>query len=184
MDSYQDIQVLPDPEFQESMLMAALFAKLHRALGGRGKGDIGVSFPDHGRSPGGVLRLHGGQAALKELEATGWRAGLNDYCAASPVLPVPAIKGWRKVTRVQVKSSPERLLRRSLRKGWITEEEAQHRLSTMQGQSSKLPFIQMKSLSSGQAFRLFIQHEEVQQQQSSGVFSSYGLSDGANIPWF
>ncbi|NIY47472.1 type I-F CRISPR-associated endoribonuclease Cas6/Csy4 [Cedecea colo] len=184
MDSYQDIRVLPDPEFQESMLMAALFAKLHRALGGRKKGDIGVSFPEHNRSPGGVLRLHGKQTALKELEATGWRAGLNDYCTASSVLPVPAIKGWRKVTRVQVKSSPERLLRRSVRKGWITEEEAQHRLSAMQEKRSKLPFIQLKSLSNGQAFRLFIHHSDLQEQQISGNFSNYGFSDGATIPWF
>lgn len=45
MDYFLDIRVLPDPEFSEEMLMAALFAKLHRALGARGKGDIGVSFP-------------------------------------------------------------------------------------------------------------------------------------------
>ncbi|RKQ41020.1 type I-F CRISPR-associated endoribonuclease Cas6/Csy4 [Enterobacter sp. R1(2018)] len=184
MDSYQEIRVLPDPEFKESILMAALFAKLHRALAGRGKGDIGVCFPEYKQSPGSIIRLHGEQAALEELEATGWRAGLNDYCNASFVLPVPVIKGWRKVSRVQVKSSAERMLRRSVRKGWITEEEAHHRLSTMQDQYSKLPFIQMKSRSNGQAFRLFIDHGELQQQQSSGVFSSYGLSDGASIPWF
>lgn len=45
MDHYFDLRVLPDPEFNTEMLMAALFAKLHRALGARGKGDIGVSFP-------------------------------------------------------------------------------------------------------------------------------------------
>ncbi len=64
MDHYQDIQVLPDPEFTQETLMAALFAKLHRALGARGKGDIGVSFPDVGIKPGARLRLHGLQPAL------------------------------------------------------------------------------------------------------------------------
>ncbi len=59
MDHYIEIRVLPDPEFSEEMLMAALMAKLHRALGQRGKGDIGVSFPAHGIKPGAVLRLHG-----------------------------------------------------------------------------------------------------------------------------
>ncbi|WP_251265995.1 type I-F CRISPR-associated endoribonuclease Cas6/Csy4, partial [Enterobacter hormaechei] len=56
MDHYIEIRVLPDPEFSEEMLMAALMAKLHRALGQRGKGDIGVSFPAHGIKPGAVLR--------------------------------------------------------------------------------------------------------------------------------
>lgn len=46
MDHYLEIRVLPDPEFSSEMLMAALFAKLHRVLGARGQGDIGVSFPD------------------------------------------------------------------------------------------------------------------------------------------
>lgn len=36
MDHYFDLRVLPDPEFNTEMLMAALFAKLHRALGARG----------------------------------------------------------------------------------------------------------------------------------------------------
>lgn len=44
MDHYLEIRVLPDPEFSSEMLMAALFAKLHRVLGARGQGDIGVSF--------------------------------------------------------------------------------------------------------------------------------------------
>lgn len=80
MDHYLEICVLPDPEFGEQMLMAALFAKLHRALAERGKGDIGVSFPLHDVKPGARLRLHGGAKALCELESLAWRKGLGDYC--------------------------------------------------------------------------------------------------------
>lgn len=184
MDHFLDIRVLPDPEFKEFTLMAALFAKLHRALGARDKGDIGVSFPQHGKTPGCVLRLHGERTALEELEADHWRAGLNDYCQAAAILPVPAIEGWRVVTRIQVKSSAERLQRRSVRKGWITEDEAQLRQQHVKEQRSSLPFIQMKSLSSGQMFRLFIRHGELVQEQGGGVFSSYGLSAEATVPWF
>lgn len=184
MDHYQDIRVLPDPEFTEDMLMAALFAKLHRALGARGKGDIGVSFPEHGLKPGARLRLHGQQAALAELENTRWRAGLQDYCQSGPVAPVPQIQGWRTVSRVQVKSSPERLMRRSVRKGWLTEEQAQQRLSSVAEQHTSLPWLSIKSLSSGQYFRLFIRHGEFLSAPVSGTFSSYGLSAQATIPWF
>lgn len=121
MDHYLEIRVLPDPEFSSEMLMAALFAKLHRVLGARGQGDIGVSFPDVNVMPGTHLRLHGSAQALQELEASTWRKGLTDYCQCSPVTPVPEIKGWRVVSRVQVKSNPQRLLRRSVKKGWLTE---------------------------------------------------------------
>ncbi|WP_171998877.1 type I-F CRISPR-associated endoribonuclease Cas6/Csy4 [Cronobacter sp. JZ38] len=184
MDHYQDIQVLPDPEFRQETLMAALFAKLHRALGARGTGDIGVSFPDVGIKPGGRLRLHGLQPALAELEATRWRAGLQDYCQSSAILPVPQVQGWRTVSRVQVKSNPERLMRRSVRKGWLTEEAARQRLCDLHEQQTSLPWIQVKSLSSGQYYRIFIQHGELLTAPVSGVFSSYGLSPSATIPWF
>ncbi|EJJ1581941.1 type I-F CRISPR-associated endoribonuclease Cas6/Csy4 [Salmonella enterica] len=184
MDHYQDIQVLPDPEFTQEALMAALFTKLHRALGARGKGDIGVSFPDVGIKPGARLRVHGLQSALAELDAMRWRAGLQDYCQSSAILPTPQVQGWRTVSRVQVKSNPERLMRRSVRKGWLTEEEAQQRLSGLQEQQTPLPWLLIRSFSSGQHYRLFIKHGVLQFTPVSGVFSSYGLSACATIPWF
>ena len=184
MDHFLEIRVLPDPEFKAETLMSALFAKLHRALARRGTGDIGVSFPEHNVKPGCVVRLHGSRAALAELESTRWRAGMNDYCETTALLPVPAISGWRTVARVQVKSSADRLLRRSVRKGWITEEEALLRCANATEQGCSLPFIQMKSLSSKESFRLFIRHGELRQEASGGLFSTYGLSAEATIPWF
>lgn len=68
MDHYLEIRVLPDPEFSSEMLMAALFAKLHRVLGARGQGDIGVSFPDVNVMPGTHLRLHGSARHCKNLK--------------------------------------------------------------------------------------------------------------------
>ncbi|WP_061708568.1 type I-F CRISPR-associated endoribonuclease Cas6/Csy4 [Pseudenterobacter timonensis] len=184
MDHYQEIRVAPDPEFKEEMLMAALFAKLHRALGARGKGDIGVSFPEFRHKPGGCLRLHGSGASLQEVEAMQWRKGLNDYCQSTAILPVPDSVAWRCVSRVQVKSSPERLLRRSVKKGWLTEEEAQARLALMQMEQTDLPWLNMRSLSTGQSFKLFIRHGEIVDAPVPGLFSSYGLSPTATVPWF
>lgn len=184
MDSYQDIRVLPDPEFKESMLMAALFAKLHRALGAWGKGDIGVSFPEFKVTPGALMRLHGSQSSLDALEATHWRAGLNDYCAVSPINRIPETVGWRSVSRVQVKSNPGRLLRRSVRKGWITEQQASQQCAEIKEKHCNLPFLPLRSLSSGQHFRVFILHGEIYPDPVSGTFSSYGLSSQARIPWF
>ncbi|ENT2992601.1 type I-F CRISPR-associated endoribonuclease Cas6/Csy4 [Raoultella planticola] len=184
MDHYLEIRVLPDPEFGEEMLMAALFAKLHRALAERGKGDIGVSFPLHDVKPGASLRLHGSAKALCELESLSWRRGLGDYCQCTEVIPVPEVKGWRSVSRIQVKSSPSRLLRRSVKKGWLTEEEALQRLLTMQQEQTDLPWINLRSLSNGQPFRLFIRHGDILAVPVGGEFSNYGLSSTATVPWF
>lgn len=184
MESYLEIRLLPHPEFKEPMLMGVLFSKLHLALAARKAGDIGISFPESGKTPGSVVRLHGTKAALTELDATRWHNGLQDYCQLAGVKPVPEVTGWRTVSRVQVKSNVERLLRRSVRKGWLTEEEAELRALQTQAQVTGLPYLQMKSLSTGQHFRLFIQHSELQPEPVHGLFSSYGLSASTTIPWF
>lgn len=184
MDHYCEIRVLPDPEFSEEILMAALMAKLHRALGQRGKGDIGVSFPEHSIKPGAILRLHGNQQALQELELLAWRKGLSDYCQCTEIKSVPEVNAWRCVSRVQVKSSAQRLMRRSVKKGWVTEEEAQQRILTMSEARTDLPWLNLRSLSSGQSFRLFIRHGELLEAPVAGSFSTYGLSATATIPWF
>ncbi|MGQ8774829.1 type I-F CRISPR-associated endoribonuclease Cas6/Csy4 [Serratia sp. NA_112.1] len=184
MDHYQDICVLPDPEFSEPMLMAALFAKLHRALAADGQGKIGVSFPDMQRTPGAVLRLHGGHEALNELQKSGWLKGLRDYTGVGAIQAVPAGAQYRTVSRVQVKSSVERLRRRAVSKGWLTEEQAKEKIPRANEQRSSLAFIALKSLSTGQSFRLFVKQGELRETPVEGRFSFYGLSPSATIPWF
>ncbi|MEQ9862636.1 type I-F CRISPR-associated endoribonuclease Cas6/Csy4 [Pectobacterium cacticida] len=184
MDHYIDIRVLPDPEFTAPQLMNALFAKLHRALGQRAEGDIGISFPDVGKTLGACLRLHGTAAALSALEQTAWLKGLRDYTQVSACHPVPDGVKFRTVRRVQVKSSAERLRRRSVKKGWLTEAEAAARIPDAVEKRSALPFVQIKSLSNGQMFLVLIEHGPLQETPVAGRFSSYGLSAQATIPWF
>lgn len=184
MDHYQDIRVLPDPEFSESMLMTALFAKLHRALAADGKGEIGISFPHLNKQPGDTLRLHGCAVALTRLEATHWRKGLTDYVTVTAVQAVPAGVQYRTFSRVQVKSSAPRLRRRAVRKGWLTEQQALTKIPLTREQRTSLPFIMVRSLSSGQSFRLFMRPGKLQNTAVAGIFSFYGFSVTATVPWF
>lgn len=184
MDHYLDIRVLPDPEFTTTVLLEALFAKLHRALGSVGQGRIGVSFPSAGKTLGDRLRLHGPLAELTAFESLPWRKGLLDYTECSEIQPVPSYAKYRIVRRVQPKSSAERLRRRSVRKGWLTEEEARMRISDSVEERSALPYIRLKSLSSEQTFLLFIEQGKICDNAAEGVFSAYGLSATATIPWF
>lgn len=184
MDHYIEIRLKPDPEFSDSILMNALFAKLHRVLVEKGEGQVGVSFPKADRNLGDAIRLHGSLEVLERLASHNWMQGLRDYAAGSRIQTIPTTCQYRIVKRVQTKSSPTRLLRRSVKKGWMTEAEAEEKLKGSRAQHLKDPFIQMKSQSTGQAFRLFIQQGPLVDSPQSGRFNAYGLSNEATIPWF
>ncbi|MCF1162553.1 type I-F CRISPR-associated endoribonuclease Cas6/Csy4 [Yersinia pseudotuberculosis] len=184
MDHYLDIRVLPDPEFSAQTLLEALFAKLHRALVATIPGRVGVSFSTAGKTLGSQLRLHGSRGDLLELQSAGWLKGLQDYCECSEILPVPADVKHRTIRRVQVKSSAQRLRRRSVSKGWLTEEQARLRIPDSHDKRCDLPFLRLKSRSSEQYFLLFIEQGTLQASATTGEFSAYGLSVNATIPWF
>lgn len=185
MDYYLDINVLPDPEFKETFLMNALFSKMHRALVEVANTNIGVSFPEFkDKSLGNRLRLHGTQTKLTQLMELQWMKGLRDYTLQTDIQPIPQNTQYRLVKRVQAKSSIERLQRRSIAKGWLTTKQAYEQLSSIKPQRLSLPFIKLRSSSTQQEFRLFIQHEPLCDEIVSGKFNAYGLSNEATIPWF
>ena len=184
MDYYLDIQVQPDLEISAPALMNNLFAKFHRNMAQAMLGEIAVSFPKYNRTLGDVLRLHGREAILNQLMTRPWLKGLRDYTKVSAVCKVPAdIKGYRSVYRVQKKSVNNRR-KRSVAKGWLSEEEALHRIPDDTQQVLKLPFLQFKSLSSHQNIRVYVALGELLSEQRIGYINSYGLSRTATVPWF
>lgn len=184
MDYYQDIRVIADAETSDPVLLAQLFMRLHQVMGKVGGGRIGISFPEVKKTLGDRLRVHGSQPDLTALQQSGWLQGLRDYIASSEIAAVPTDVSWRVVKRVQVKSSAERLRRRSVSKGWLSEEEAQQRISLVNEQRSELPYLLIKSGSNGNAYPLFIEHGPILSSSVTGCFNSYGLSATVTIPWF
>lgn len=184
MKYYIDIKVLPDPEFSTSVLMNALFAKLHRAMIETGHGEVGISFPQAQKTLGDSIRLHGSQGALQRLMETNWLKGLTDYTCITAITTAPDNCRYRVVERVQAKSSVERMYRRSVKNGRLTAEEAEMKMFAGKEEHLKLPFVQIKSQSTGQAFRLFIRQGKLLDAPAEGGFSAYGLSGEATIPWF
>lgn len=184
MNFYIDIEVRPDAEFSSSILMNEVYFRLHQLLVKFGQGEVGVSFPKFAKTLGPCLRIHGDQSALQRVMSTPWTSPIEDYIVVSGIKPVPEGVSHRVVQRLQIKSSPERLLRRSVKKGWITEDEATRRLAESRDQKTSLPYIRMRSLSTGQLFRIFIEHGLLVTLPQKGEFSAYGLSTSATIPWF
>lgn len=185
MDHYVDLNLLPDPEFPIPTLMNALFAKLHRVFVQLNSSDIGVSFPAIARHHlGSVLRLHGSKSALENLMQQSWLKGMRDHTEVSEAQPVPANAGYCRVVRVQAKSSAERLRRRyQKRHPDESPESVQQRVPDSIEQRLELPFIRLKSLSTGQDYPLFIQQQPASDKQA-GLFNTYGLSQTATLPLF
>ncbi len=187
MDSYIELQLLPDPEFSANTLMNALFAKLHRSLVSSGEGRIGVSFPDveqKGIGLGARLRLHGAAADLELLMSTNWLQGMRDHLSHSPITPVPEDAAHRVVRRVQAKSSPERERRRLMARKGISAEAAIQAIPDSAAEMLRLPYLLLNSQSTRQQFRLFVEHLPVQKESVQGMFSAYGLSTTGTVPWF
>lgn len=184
MDSYIDLTLLPDPEFPEATLINALFAKFHRGLVDFGEGEIAISFPEyHKTGLGSTFRLHGTAQALDKFLSGTWLKGMQDHLTQSDLLPVPETHRFCVVKRVQVKSNAERLRRRAIKTGRLTEEQALIQIPNSKEQRTQLPFVVVASRSTQQKFKLFIEHKMVDKQQA-GQFNSYGLSQQATIPWF
>ncbi|WP_153100385.1 type I-F CRISPR-associated endoribonuclease Cas6/Csy4 [Paraburkholderia hayleyella] len=183
---YIDITLLPDPEFSHAHLLGALVAKLHRVLVQLRSEDIGISFPQYRlgpRSLGQVLRLHGGETALQHLMTQPWLQGMRDHVKLSAAMPVPPGAGHRIVQRRQFKTNAERLRRRRMRRKGETAGQAAAIPDSIERRPD-LPYVQLRSASTGQAFCLFVEQETRLTGAVSGRFNSYGLSLGASVPWF
>jgi len=188
MDHYLDMRLLPDPEFPQHQLMDALFAKLHRCLVAHGASDIGISFPAIGTGSSGMgdrLRLHGSAQALKHCMAHNWLQGMRDHVDYSGVMEVPEHRDVQTVRRVQCLGASDlrRLRKRLMARTGCSESEAEESIPDAAAERLKLPFITLRSTSSGQTFRLFVR-QSTANATVTGSFSAYGLSQTATLPRF
>lgn len=187
MDHYVDVRALPHPEISPAHILNVIANRLHSALVAMRASDVGVSFPGFRLGPvslGNTLRLHGRRERLAELLAVGFLHSLKDYVRVTDIGPVPERTVHRVVRRVQVDSSVQRLRKRQVRRHGWTEEEARRRIPDSVERRLQLPYLRMRSGSTGQPFRLFIEHQECRPTPVDGVFNTYGLSNTATIPWF
>jgi CRISPR-associated endonuclease Csy4 len=187
MESYVEIQLLHDPEFAPPVLMSRLFQNLHLQLATKKAKDIGVSFPDvDSDCPGlgSTIRIHGTEAGIMEVMEASWLKRMTDYVEVGALRRVPDKCRYRNVRRAQAKSNPDRLRRRMMRRKGVSYEEARLAIPDAAEERLGLPYLMLRSGSTGHRFRLFIAHGSVQDDAVPGEFNSYGLSPTATIPWF
>lgn len=184
---YIDITVLPDLETSIPQLFAALYDRLHLALVGHGAGDIGVSFPRYSMTPrslGNRLRLHGSEAALRTLMSNDWLKGVRDHVRLSEPALVPMEASYRVVRRRQFKTNVDRLRRRRMKRKSETAAQAAAAIPDNVERRPDLPFVYLRSHSTGQPFCLFVSLGPLLDRPVPGGFNTYGIGEGATIPWF
>jgi len=188
MNHFIEFRVLPDPEFSSGLLMSALYNKLHRALVNMGSQSIGISLPDYDDTNtilGTRLRLHGDYDRLNTLMEQPWLRGMHDHIQFSRILEVPAQVNYATFSRVQTRpNNVERIRRRQMRRHGLTYEQAVQRIPEQDPSVLSLPFFTVKSLSSEQKFKLFIQRQWQERPYREGLFNAYGLSRNVSVPIF
>ncbi len=192
MDHHIDIRAIAEPDLgiTEGAVLSALVQKLHLALVDLDCDDIGITLPNHRNRPrttGNILRLHGPRNGLHTLAEGEWHKRLSSHLEWTDVLKIPATTGHRVVRRARPKhANVEQLRARRMRRHGITYEEARSAIpDTVKQKPIHLPYVQLRSRTTGQPFSLFIHHGPIRKIPESGRFNTYGLSDGnATLPWF
>ena len=195
MTHYQELTLLQHEEVPLYALWGKVYTQIHLALtelqAALGAGTVGVAFPEYrfdvetqSGHLGCKLRVFADDAAvLQQLNLAQHLRRYADYVQLSAVAAVPAEHGLACYARVQVKSGAERATRRLIKRHpELNYETELARLQALNAHSA-LPFVHMNSLSSKQAFRLFIAKSASGAAQT-GDFGTYGLSNTATVPDF
>ncbi|XOV84730.1 MAG: type I-F CRISPR-associated endoribonuclease Cas6/Csy4 [bacterium] len=183
MDYYIDIRLKPDPEFNSTILMNAVFSKAHKALCHLHSVSIGVSFPRYKKTLGDLMRIHGTAEALGKLQSLNWIGGMREYCEPSNIELVPTGAKFRVVSRKQTTMSNAKL-NRLLKRGTITGDQVNAYKAKMFNKGLDNPYIELKSGSNGHRHRRYLEFGPLLDNPVEGTFDQFGLSKIATIPWF
>ncbi len=187
MKYYIDIKLLNEGEISLGFLWKKVYAQIHLALVEINNESIALSFPNYGTKifpMGECLRIFANDKEdLIDLKLDTWLERLKDYLCMGEILAIPKTDKFVQFKRRQFKANLlKRAEKQALRRG-ISVADALKHYEGMEDKSSKLPFIMVKSLSSDQELKLFIEKIDFD-SEVEGTFNTYGLSKTATVPWF
>ncbi len=193
MKCYLNITLLPNADIALYFLWEKLYQQLHLAFvenqNADGKVSVGVAFPEYNienNQLGNQLRLFSpSREVLEELKINEWLSRMIDYVQISNIHDVPEkVENYACFKRIQPKSNNARLARRKAKRQGISYKEALAYFQSKEEQTSQLPFIHIKSHSSGKRYRLIIAQTETTNTLKAGSFNTYGLSSTNTVPLF
>ena len=191
MKYYIDIKLLGDTEITLGFIWQKIYAEIHLALVTHKDTEnmvkVGLSFPHYMEifPLGDTLRLLAStREELELLDIEDRLKKFSDYLLISEIKEVPTdIKSYATFSRKQFKSNPARLARRYAKRHNVTLEEALKVYEGVEGKETKLPYINIKSTSTKQFLKIFIERAEMGHEEI-GKFNTFGLSKTSTIPIF
>ena len=183
MNHYINILINPDEEMRENVLLNKVYTKFHKALFTLDTTEIGISFPNYQIKLGNVIRIHSAENSLLKLQSTNWLGGLVGYCNVSQIKVIPEKVVYRTISRKQ-SNMTESKLRRLIKRGSISPEEAKEYRAKMFQEGLDNPYVELESSSNGHKYRRYIAFSELSDTPKLGEFDQFGLSKEATIPWF
>jgi CRISPR-associated endonuclease Csy4 len=198
MKYYLDITLLPDTEITLGFIWQKVYQQVHIALAenkiAENSSVIALAFPQYSLTGdkkiefplGNKLRIFApSEELLTKLAINNWLKRFSDHAHISSIKAVPEnVNEFVCVKRKQCKTNLTRLARRRAKRKDETFEQALQHYASFNDEQSKLPFINVNSLSKNEQFRLFIDQKKVNETKV-GEFTCYGLSkEQATVPWF
>jgi len=198
MKYYLDITLLPDSEITLGFMWQKVYQQVHIALAenkiAENSSAIALAFPQCSQKGdknvvfplGNKLRIFAlTEELLDKLAINNWLKRFSDHAHITSIKAVPEnITEFVCVKRKQYKTNLSRLARRRAKRKDETFEQALQHYASFNNEQSKLPFINVNSLSKNEQFRLFIEQQKVN-EAVAGEFTCYGLSkEQATVPWF
>jgi len=198
MKYYLDITLLPDTEITLGFIWFKVYQQVHIALAenkiAENSSAIALAFPQYSLTGnnktdfplGNKLRIFApSEELLDKLAINNWLKRFSDHTHITSIKAVPEkVSEFVCVKRKQCKTNISRLARRRAKRKEETFEQALQFYASFNDEQSKLPFINVNSLSKNEQFRLFIQQEKVS-KAVVGEFTCYGFSkEQATVPWF
>ncbi len=188
MDYYQEITLLPDLEVPPAFLWTKVFSQLHIAFADEknrnGRNPYAVSFPEYGEEGlGEKIRIFAEEEELERLNLPKVLARFMDYVHYKSIRKVPRIKRYAVYSRYQPEAALWRKAKRYAKRHPETDIEKAKQLLKTKKESEKWPYIQMKSLSNGENFSLFIK-KRIEEKPVEAEIGTYGLSNLGTVPEF
>lgn len=198
MKYYLDITLLPDTEITLGFIWFKVYQQVHIALAenkiAENSSAIALAFPQYTLTGdkkiefplGNKLRIFASsEDLLAKLAIQNWLKRFSDHTHISSIKAVPEkVSEFVCVKRKQCKTNISRIARRRAKRKAETFEQALQYYASFNDEQSKLPFINVNSLSKKEQFRLFIEQIKVN-EATVGEFNCYGFSkEQATVPWF
>jgi CRISPR-associated endonuclease Csy4 len=173
---------------QAQKTLAKLMISVHFFLTKNPDKEVIVDFPKikMGDRPrmGKIIRLYADEETLSTMvNGRLFRRSLVDT-TFSPIELVSkfVVSGkYIKLRRRQVKNNPQRLYRRSVKNGFLTQAEANAKIADWKMSPVKVPFLTLLSQSTKNVFKYYLDREIVS-EECGGTYNAYGVSQDATFP--